>query len=90
MKKKVLLTALLLSALSINGHAYGANRLVVGVDESASIISETITVSASSESYGGAIYTQGNLTVQGATFDGNKISSSSAYSCLCSVFIHIS
>ena len=50
MKKKVLLTALLLSALSINGHAYGAEVFVdsnVTIEMKNSVESLNLGVSAS-------------------------------------------
>ena len=66
MKKKVLLTALLLSALSINGHAYGAERVVNGANITGTY--ENITVNEN----GGAVNNSISSTIQNAVFNSNK------------------
>ena len=70
MKKKVLLTALLLSALSINGHAYGAE---VFVDSNVTReINNAVYNGYTDTGYGAAILNKGNTTIIGSEFTNNK------------------
>lgn len=71
MKKKLLLSALLMSTLILSGSAYGSTRIVIEPSESKSIISETIS-NIVSTNHGNAVFNAGNLTVSDTTFDSNK------------------
>ncbi len=67
MNKRALLTALLLSSLTINGHAYGAERVVVDETTSASIISQTISDITTVDSSGGAMLVKGAIAAATAS-----------------------
>ena len=73
MNKRLMLTALLLSSLSISGYAYGAERMIVNQGDSASIISQTISgVIANNTDHGAVVFSKGNLTVSDSKFDSNE------------------
>lgn len=74
MKKRLLLTALLVSSLTITGHAYGAERVVVNAGQSAIIDATEDYIGITNSTAGGAVYTAGKLTVDGTTFKENSSS----------------
>ncbi len=69
MKKKILLTAMLLSSLSI--HANAADRMVINAGESGSVISQTISGIVSTD-HGNAVFNKGDLTISDSKFSNNQ------------------
>ncbi|MBE7709619.1 MAG: hypothetical protein E7Z93_04135 [Cyanobacteria bacterium SIG32] len=77
MNKRLLLTALLLSSLTISGHAYGAERVVVDETTSASVISQAISGISTTGSSGGAMLVKGAVqaataNITNSTYTGNS------------------
>lgn len=66
MNKRALLTALLLSSLTISGHAYGAERVVNGANITGTYANITVNEN------GGAVNNSISSTIQNAVFNTNK------------------
>ena len=76
-KKHVLAMALLLTAMSISTQSKAADRVVVNAGETSVLSAESFS-NLTTTADGGAINTQGNLTVSGSTFTGNSVTGESS------------